>query len=428
MKVDNVNNAIDHINNDISFVINAGGTPSIQEGPYIQRPAAGIIGRLFLDTDNGILYRDTGTRWLPLQLGPEGPRGPRGSQGLPGYWGPQGPQGPRGVTGPTGPDSGATGPTGPTGPVGATGPTGADGITGPTGATGITGSTGSVGATGPTGANGITGPTGPVGATGPTGADGIIGPTGPTGPTGITGSTGPVGATGPTGADGVTGPTGPVGATGPTGTNGITGPTGPVGATGPTGANGITGPTGPVGATGPTGANGAGAIIPYSSGLPVLLTTIVGGLVGLPGFVGFGSSAQGIAVLGATIDLTGAGGTLLNFAFSVPRDGTITSIAAYFSTTAALSLVGTTITVNAQLYSSTTPNNTFVPIAGTLVTLSPSITGIVAIGAISNGILTGLSIPVSAQTRLLMVFSTTATGLALINTVAGYASAGVTIS
>jgi hypothetical protein len=39
-----------------------------------------------------------------------------------------------------------------------------------------------------------------------------------------------------------------------------------------------------------------------------------------------------------------------------------------------------------------------------------------------------LAIPVTAQTRLLMVFSATATGASLLNTVVGYASAGITIT
>ncbi|MGH4138623.1 exosporium glycoprotein BclB-related protein [Clostridium sp.] len=201
------------------------------------------------------------------------------------------------------------------------------------------------------------------------------------------------------------------------------------GATGATGATGTTGVTGPgTGATGATGVAGAGAIIPYSSGIPMSLTTILGGLAGTPSFLGFGNSAPSLSVLGATIDLTGAAGTLLNFAYSMPRDGTITSIDAYFSTTAVLSLVGSTVTITAQLYSSTTPDNTFSPMAGTLVTLAPALTGIVAIGTTSNGILTGLSIPVTAQTRLLMVFSVTAAGTTTINTVEGYASAGVAIA
>ncbi len=167
-----------------------------------------------------------------------------------------------------------------------------------------------------------------------------------------------------------------------------------------------------------------GAIIPFASGEPVALTTIAGGLAGLPGLVGFGNSITAVTALGATIDTT----TLTNFAFSMPRDGTITSIAAFFSTTVALTLVGTTVTLTAQLYSSATPDNTFTPIPGTLVTLAPALTGVLAIGTVSSGILTGLSIPVTAETRLLMVFSATAEGVALINTATGYASAGVGIA
>ena len=212
------------------------------------------------------------------------------------------------------------------------------------------------------------------------------------------------------------------------GSSGATGPTGADGAIGATGATGPTGATGLTGATGPTGPAGTGAIIPFASGLPISLTTIAGGLAGLPAFVGFGSSAPGLTVLGSTINITNASGTLSNFAFQVPRDGVITSFSAYFSTTAALSLIGSTVTVNAQIYQSATPNNVFTPIAGTLISLSPSLTGIISIGTLLNGALTGLNIPVTAQTRLMLVFSATASGLTLLNTVAGYASAGLSIN
>jgi len=83
-----------------------------------------------------------------------------------------------------------------------------------------------------------------------------------------------------------------------------------------------------------------GAVIPFASGLPTALTTVAGELAGLPAFVGFGSSAQGLTLLGTTIDITNASGTLSNFAFQVPRAGIITSFSAFFSTTLALSLVG----------------------------------------------------------------------------------------
>ena len=293
-----------------------------------------------------------------------------------------------------------------------TGPTGATGATGPTGVTGATGPTGVTGVIGPTGATGATGPTGPTGATGEDGA------TGATGPTGLTGATGEDGATGPTGPTGVTGATGPTGLTGATGEDGATG------ATGPTGATGATGPTGP---TGSTGAAGASAIIPFASGLPVSLTTIAGGLVGTPAFIGFGSSAPGISIIGNTIDLTNPSGTLTNFAFTMPRDGVITSIDVFFSTTAALSLVGSTITIEAKLYESIAPNNTMTVVPGTTVTLTPSLTGVISIGTISKGILTGLNINVPAGTRLMLVLTARASGLSLVNTVAGYVSAGVAI-
>ncbi|MEO2204871.1 exosporium glycoprotein BclB-related protein [Paenibacillus pabuli] len=173
----------------------------------------------------------------------------------------------------------------------------------------------------------------------------------------------------------------------------------------------------------------SGAIIPYASGLPVALTTVLGGLLNTSSLVGFGNSAGGVSVNGGIIDLTGAAGTLLNFAFSASRAGTITSLAAYFSTTAGLSLVGSTVTITAQLYQSTTPNNSFTAVPGAVVTLAPTLTGVLALGTISSGLTTGLSIPVAAGDRLLMVFSASVTaGIDVASTIAGYASGSLTIT
>ncbi|MFQ3542584.1 exosporium glycoprotein BclB-related protein [Halobacillus rhizosphaerae] len=171
-----------------------------------------------------------------------------------------------------------------------------------------------------------------------------------------------------------------------------------------------------------------GSIIPYASGLPVVLTTVAEGLVGTTSLVGFGSSVTGVTLLGSNqIDLTGAGGTLLNFAFSVPRDGTITSIAAYFSATASVTLLGDT-TIQAQLYRSADPStNIFTAIPETLVTLTPTIDAPITLGDIARGTLSDLSVAVSQGDRLLMVFSATVEGVTLVGTVAGYASAGVNI-
>lgn len=171
-----------------------------------------------------------------------------------------------------------------------------------------------------------------------------------------------------------------------------------------------------------------GAIIPYASGTPITLTTILGGLAGTTGLVGFGNSVSGVSLLGGTLDLTGAGGTLLNFGFTSPRAGTISSISAQFSTTAALSLVGSTVIITAQLYTAVAGSNSFSPVSGASVTLAPGFSGILALGTTASGITSGLSIPVVAGSRYLMVFSATATGLSLLNTAVGYASAGVNIN
>ncbi len=222
----------------------------------------------------------------------------------------------------------------------------------------------------------------------------------------------------------------PPGPAGPPGEQGPPGIAGPPGEEGPPGIAGLPGEQGPPGVAGPPGEQGPpgrGAIIPFASGPPVTLTTIAGGLVGIGSIIGFGSNASTISVLSNTLNLSGGPGLLLNEAFSVPRRGLITSIAAYFSTSIGISLISSAICINAQLYASTTPNNIFHPVEGSLVRLTPSLTGIISAGVISHGIHRNLSIPVAPETRLLMVFSANATGITLVNTLFGYASAGITI-
>lgn len=230
----------------------------------------------------------------------------------------------------------------------------------------------------------------------------------PQGPPGVPG----IGVPGATGATGATGPIGP---TGPS----EVGPTGPTGSIGPIG---LTGPTGPI------GPSGGAAIIPFASGLPVAMTTTLGGLLNTSALVAFGNSTVGITALGGVIDLTGGPGLPLSMAFSMPSDGMITSMSAYFSTTAALTLVGTTVTITAQLYSSIFPDNNFIIVPGASVVLFPSLTGGLSLGTISHGITTGLNLPVSAETRLLMVFTPEITaGLDIATTVNGYVSGGLQI-
>lgn len=111
----------------------------------------------------------------------------------------------------------------------------------------------------------------------------------------------------------------------------------------------------------------------------------------------------------------------------MPRDGIITSISAYFSTTTQLNLGGgLAINIIAQLYESNPPTNTFTAIPGAFVILQPILTGTVLSGTPFHNIHTGLNIPVTAETRLLMVFSANASTRVSV-AVDGYASAGVAI-
>lgn len=164
-----------------------------------------------------------------------------------------------------------------------------------------------------------------------------------------------------------------------------------------------------------------GSIIPFSSGItPVALVAAATGLVGTVSLVGFGTSVPGVALAGVNIDLTSS---LATEAFTVPRPGTITSISATISATAALTLTGTA-TVRAQIYRAVSGSNVFSP-TGAFVDLAPALPLLaLAVGTIASGS-ANVSVPVSTGDRLLMVFSMTTTGVAA--TLAGNASAGITI-
>lgn len=260
-----------------------------------------------------------------------------------------------------------------------------------------------IGETGPTGPTGPAGPTGPQGEAGADGIDGVDGVDGIDGAPGPTGAQGPTGATGPAGATGDDGPAGPQGAQGPQGEQGIQG------------IQGIQGPQGPQGEQGTPG--GGGTIIPIASGLPVTLTTSLGGSPDELALVGFGTSASGVTAAGGTIETS----ALTNVAFSVPRDAIITSFAASFSTSLFTSSDGFFVT--AQLYAADGPDNVFVPMPGASVVL-PELIGILAPGTVTQDTLDDLAIPVAAGTRLMVVVQVTSAGV-LAEVYEGYFSGGI---
>ena len=380
------------------------------------RPDARII-KACVDLDSGQLRivpkiaqcrpGEKPLRWIRRD---EGPRGPRGQQG-------------------------ETGPTGATGATGATGTTGAIGANGATGATGANGATGATGANGATGAAGTTGATGATGATGLTGATGGIGPAGPTGPVG---APGPTGATGATGAPGVVGQIGPVGPTGPPGLIGATGTTGATGATGPAGA---TGPIGPIGATGPTGApgqagvdgrdgaNGSGAMLSSSSGLaPSTTTTTLGGIVNTVAVLPIsGAGSLSVVPVGDQIDARGPGG-VAGLAQPITGNRALTGMTGTFTSSSPVSLVGTTLQLKVQVWTSTTPGGAFTPLPGATCLLAPAVTGVVSVGFVASCTTPGLSIPLANQNQAILVVSSEVQGLDLATNLTGFWSAGLTLS
>ncbi|OUB81425.1 hypothetical protein BK744_00130, partial [Bacillus thuringiensis serovar zhaodongensis] len=189
------------------------------------------------------------------------------------------------------------------------------------------------------------------------------------------------------------------------------------GATGPTGDTGLTGATGPTGAVGVTG---SGAIIPYASVEPITANTILNApSLNLGALVAFGRSTSGILVGGASIDIDTV---LVDYAFVAPRDGTITSLAGFFSSSIAIALL-TPVQVQLQLYRALPADTTFTPV-GTPLLLGPA-TDLFALGTTQNGI-SAQAIPVTAQDKFILVVSLNSLGVNQTTAVAGFISAGIT--
>ncbi|HFK1396435.1 TPA: exosporium glycoprotein BclB-related protein, partial [Bacillus mobilis] len=178
------------------------------------------------------------------------------------------------------------------------------------------------------------------------------------------------------------------------------------------------GDTGPTGATGSTGATGGGAIIPFASGTTP--SALVNALIANTGtLLGFGFSQPGAALTGGTdITLSLAVG---DYAFVAPRAGTITSLAGFFSATAALAPLAP-VQVQMQILIAPAASNTFT-VQGAPLLLTPAFATI-AIFDTASGIIPE-AIPVAAGDKILLYVSLTAASP--IAAVAGFVSAGINI-
>ena len=166
-----------------------------------------------------------------------------------------------------------------------------------------------------------------------------------------------------------------------------------------------------------------GSIIPFSSGVTtVALATLASGLAGTPSLIGFGTATPGVTITGNTLDLTG----LVTEAFTVPRNGSITSIAASFTPTVGVSLLGST-TVKAQVYKAPAGSNVFTA-TNAAVNLAPAYTGAITTGSTASASATIPPVSVTQGDRLVMVYTIEPSGVAALQTLTGTASAGITIS
>jgi BclB C-terminal domain-containing protein len=138
--------------------------------------------------------------------------------------------------------------------------------------------------------------------------------------------------------------------------------------------------------------------------------------------LGHGNSAM-TGLLAGNISLDVAVPVNINMAGSMARDATITSIAGFYSH---LSMEGEDTdptSVNVQIFKSDGPNptNTFVPV-GSPILVAPNITLATVIGA-TFSVVQNVNIPLTAQTRVLVVFLATGSGIPRFLT--GFASAGI---
>jgi BclB C-terminal domain-containing protein len=166
-----------------------------------------------------------------------------------------------------------------------------------------------------------------------------------------------------------------------------------------------------------------------SSGEVATTTTVLGGFLNtvavLP--ISGAGSASNVSVVGGTIDATNS--NVAGLAQPITGNHTLTSLDGYFTNTSAMSLVGSTLELRVELWTSSTPDNVFTPVPGASCTLNPSLTGILAIGTVTNCTTTGLSIPIANQTQaILVVRSNVVAGLDTASTLNGYWSAGLTLS
>lgn len=210
--------------------------------------------------------------------------------------------------------------------------------------------------------------------------------------------------------------------------NGERGERGPRGPAGPPPtvtvlAPGIECPTGGLLIGGLPLCNPLGSVIPYASGTsPVVLSTTATGVARIGAMIGFGSSSSNLALQGSIV---AANATVGDFAFTAPRNLTLTSLYFDYTNTLAVTLItATSLVVRVQVYEAPTGSNTYSPLALFATGTLPAPSFVVSAGQTTHGHAFA-SIPIVAGTRLLLVASVTAPSATALTVTTGILSAGL---
>jgi len=132
-----------------------------------------------------------------------------------------------------------------------------------------------------------------------------------------------------------------------------------------------------------------------------------------------------VPVAGPSPLVGGVPSTFVPYMQTFPKAITFTSIGVTFVNGTPLTLVGSTITLTAQLYQ--VPNGTLTPqaVPGFSCTLFPELTGIVGVNTVASCSASGLTGAFGAGDNGFVAISATSAGLSLVNTVNGQVTVGI---
>ncbi|TBL81024.1 cadherin-like beta sandwich domain-containing protein [Paenibacillus thalictri] len=156
------------------------------------------------------------------------------------------------------------------------------------------------------------------------------------------------------------------------------------------------------------------------------LSTLIGGLPGAYTVLGSGGS-ENVALVypGVGPHDYSANSAVLAIAKEVTQKSTLTKLSADFTNNMVLALVGTMLTVKADLYVDDNNDGVYEKQAG--LQLLPAYTGILTLGTRTEASDDTLNISLEAGSKVLVVFHMEAAGLSLINTVSGNVAAELTL-